>query len=50
MSTQMSFPDWYEKFKSLMAQEGLPPLEDEEIADLMHMEGLTPEQAVAQCK
>ncbi len=50
MRTQMSFQDWYEKFKSLMAQEGLPPLEDEEIADLMHMEGLTPEQAVAQCK
>jgi hypothetical protein len=50
MSSEISFDEWYEKFKSLMAQQGLPPLEDEEIADLMHMEGLTPEQAVAQCK
>lgn len=46
----MSFEVWYEKFKVLMTKEGLPPLEDAEIADLMHMEGLTPEQAVAQCK
>jgi hypothetical protein len=50
MSNQMSFEEWYEKFKSLMAQEGLAPLEDEEIAVMMHMEELTPEQAVAQCK
>lgn len=50
MSEEMPFEEWYEKFKSLMIREGVPPLEDIEIADLMHMEGLTPEQAVAQCK
>jgi len=46
----MSFEVWCEKFKTLMTQEGLPPHEDIEIVEMMHMEGLTPEQAVAQCK
>ena len=50
MSNELSFKEWSEQFKSEMAKQGLPPVEDEEILDLMHMEGLTVAEAVAQCK
>lgn len=50
MSDEIPFEEWYEKFKTIRANEGLPPFEDEGLAELMHLEGLTPEAAVADSK
>lgn len=50
MNDEMSFQEWSEQFKSEVAKLGLPQIEDEELLDLMHMEGLSVSQAVAQYK
>jgi hypothetical protein len=50
MSKELSFEEWSEQFKSEIAKLGLPPIEDEELLDLMHLEGLSVAEAVAQHK
>lgn len=50
MSEEIAFSEWSKQFKSEVAKLGLPPIEDEELLDLMHLEGLSVAEAVAQYK
>jgi len=48
MNNEMPFQEWSEQFKTEVAKLGLPPIEDEELLDLMHMERKTVAEAVAE--
>jgi len=50
MSQELPFKEWKEQFINEVAKLGLPPIEDEDLLELIHMEGLSVAQAVAEHK
>jgi len=50
MSQELSFQEWSEQFIKEVAKLGLLPIDDEDLLELIHMEGKTVAEAVAEYK